>query len=189
MLESKSIGDFLAENGNGAAIYSGTIRAVDPVSIRQESGEYIMASRKVEQEETTYDKEKDKYETDTRTISDDYDYCHEIEIDDVTLPYKKFHSLPEYTNTSSEGARNNLRKTTFSYTPSSLEGTFFLKCRNGGVASVQYYDSPDVAGENRKGFSMARLLICIAVIVIEAVIICSIVKTSKAIKNVGQKIQ
>ena len=181
-LDSMSVGEFLAQNENGSAIYTGTIKAVDPVSIRQESGEYISLHRKVEQVEKIYDKEKDKYETDTKTISDKRGNCDEIEIDGVVVRYSSFHDLPSYEQTDSEGADSNLRKTTFSYTPASVDGTFFLKCKNGEVYSVQYFKSEDIAGESKKAFDIARIIIWAVIIVIEIYLIYDIIKTSKAIK-------
>ncbi len=189
VLDSMSIGEFLEKNDNGSAIYTGTIRAVDPVSIREESGEYIMLQRKVEREEKIYNKEADKYEKETRTISNDNDNCSEIEIDDVTVPYRSFRDLPTSTNTYKEGPDSNLTRTTFSYIPSSLDGTFFLKCDNGKVSSAQYYASEDIAGESKRGFGMAKVFIWLVIIVIEAVIVLNLRNTSKAIKNIEEKME
>lgn len=188
VLDSMSIGEFLEKNESGSAIYSGTIKAVDPAFVKGKSGDYIMAHIKVEREEKTYNEETKKYDSNTTTLSDDSDTCEEIEIDDVTVPYKAFHELPIYTNTKSEGPDSNLEITTFSFTPEEVEGTFFLKCDKGKVSSARYYGSEDVAGESRKVFNMAKILIWVTIIVIEICLVFSIIKKSKMIKNIDTKI-
>ena len=189
VLGSMSISDFIEKNENGSAIYTGTIKAVDPVSSMAEDGEYIDLKRKVEKEEKVYDEKADKYETNTRTISDERDNCSEIEIDGVVVPYSAFHDLPSYSKNTSEGAAGNLTKTTFSYTPSQVDGTFFLKCENGKISSARYYETADVAGESKKGFGMAKIIIWIIVIVIEIILVFGIIRSSKAIKNIEEKIE
>ncbi len=189
VLDSTHISEFLEQNESGSAIYTGTIKAADPVRIKSENGEYIEMKRTVEQEQKIYDKESDKYETKTRTISNYHDNCSEIEIDDVTVPYKAFHNLPSYSDTHSEGAANNLTKTTIFYTPSPIDGTFLLKCENGEISSAQYYESSDAAGESKKEFGAGRIIIWILVIIIEIYLVFGIIKVSKAIKLIEEKIQ
>ncbi|ETP73826.1 hypothetical protein UYO_0080 [Lachnospiraceae bacterium JC7] len=182
VLDSMSIGEFLKKNWNGSAIYTGTIKAVDPVSIIEESGEYIELRRTVERIEKIT--EKDKTETQTSTISDDSLSCDEISIDDVIAPYRIFHDLPSYGNTSSEGPDSNLVKTDFSYVPSTVEGTFFLKCKDGVINSAQYFKSTDVAGESQNAFTLGRTLLWIIIVGLEIYFIFDIIKTTKIIKNI-----
>ncbi len=183
VLDSQSISEFLNENPDGSAIYTGTISAVRPVSVRGEDGEYIMISRKIERETKEYDEESQKYVRDTQTISDDSDHCDEIEIDDITLPYSKFSDLPRSSDTYSDGADSNKIKTTYSYIPASIDGTFFLKCKGGDVDSAEYYASRDVAGESQKGFGAATAFMWLAIIVIEIVLIVKIISVSKILKG------
>ena len=164
VLDSMSIGEFLEQNETGAAIYTGGIKAVDPVACEYEDGEYIYFDRKVEQETKIYDKKADEYQTETTLISSDGDYSGEIAIDDVVLPYDVFHGLPVKTRTSTEGAKSNLYKTTFRYTPRIVDGTFYLKCKNNEVNSARYYESADVAGEVGSGFGTARVIMWILII-------------------------
>lgn len=187
VLDKKTVGEFLDEEQNGKAIYTGTIKAVDPVSIREENGEYIELRRTVERVEKTYDEEEDKYDTKTETISNDMDHCDEIEMDDVVVKYTAFHGLPTYGDTKTEGADSNQLKTKFSYVPSKVEGTFFLKCKNGEVSSAQYFESTDIAGESKKGFNLARIIIWVLLIAIEVFLVYDIIKTSKTIKIIEEK--
>ena len=187
VLDSESVGQYLAQNSTGSAIYTGTIKAEDPVTLSEEGGEYIMFRRKVEQEQKIYDKENDKYETETRTISDDSDSCKRIKIDDVVAPYSAFHDLPVFGDDHSDGAASNQIKTSFSYVPAMVDGTYFLKCENGEVSSVRYYKSADVAGESERGFSIAKAIIWIFIIVIEIYLVFDIIKTTKIIKTIGEK--
>ena len=187
VLENRSVGDFLGQNDSASAIYTGTVKAVDPVSIIEEHGEYISLHRKVEREEKIYDKDSDKYDTKTKVISDDNDHCSEIEMDDVVIPYSFFHNLPSFSDTRSEGAASNLTKTTFTYTPSEIEGTFFLQCEKGKVTSAQYYGSEDVAGESKRGFVIAKVIIWIIIIGIVIYLILGIMRASEAIKNIEEK--
>ncbi len=189
VLDTMSVGEFLEKNGTGSAIYTGEIKAADPVYCADEGGEYISFLREVKQEEKIYDKDADKYETNTTTISSDSDTCDEIEIDDVVVPTGRFHELPLYSKTRSEGAASNQFKTSFSYTPTHLAGTFFLKCENGEVTSARYYESADVAGESKRGFGTARAIIWIFIVGIEIFLLVDIIKTSNAIKNIEGKIQ
>ena len=191
VLDSMPISEFLAQNETGSAIYTGEIKAVNPVVSKEEGGEFISFMRKAEREEKIYNEKEKKYETKTTALpreSED-DFCQDIEIDDVVVPYKYYHDLPSYSKTDYEGADSNRIKTTFSYTPSHLEGTFFLKCKNGEVSSAQYYGSEDVAGESKKGFNIARAIIWIIIIGIEIYLILGIVRSSKAIKNIEGKLQ
>ncbi|MCR5687614.1 MAG: hypothetical protein K6G58_06295 [Lachnospiraceae bacterium] len=189
VLDSMSIGEFLEQNANGSAIYTGDIKAVDPAICSEESGEYISFHHTIKQEITIYDEKSEKYETETTTISDESDSCPKIEIDNIIVPTGRFHDLPVYSKTRSEGAASNQFKTNFSYTPAHLEGTFFLKCKNGEVASVRYYESADVAGEINNRFSIARVIMWIFIIGIEVFLVIDIIKTSKTIKIVESKIQ
>lgn len=187
VLDSMSVGEFAGQNANGTAIYTGTVSAVDPVSTRRKNGDYIYYHHKVEQVTKVYHKESDKYDTSTMTLSDESDTCREIAIDDVILPYAAFKNLPVYGETSNEGADNNYEKTTFSYTPYSVDGSFFLKCKDGKVSSASYYASSDVAGESRKIYNSARIIMWAAIIVIEICLVISVINTSKAIKFNGEK--
>lgn len=189
VLDTTSVGEFLKQNDNDKAIYTGKIKAVDPVSIKEESGEYIQLHRTVERVEEVYDEEKDKYETKTKTISNDSANCDEIEIDDVVVKYSAFHGLPLYGETKTEGAKSNQLQTEFSYVPAELEGTFFLKCKNGEVSSAEYFKSTDVAGESSKAFSLARIIMWAIIIAIVIYLVYDIIKTSKTIKIIGEKYQ
>ncbi len=189
VLGSMPVGEFLEDNESGSAIYTGKIEAIDPAISLDESGEYISYHHKVVREVTIREKDSDKIETETTTISDDSDSCSKIKMDDVVVPYKCFHSLPLYSTTKAEGAASNQLVTTFSYTPSKVEGTFLLKCKNGEVTSAQYYESADVAGEINRGFGMARTIIWILIVAIEIFLVVDIIKTTKTIKLVGDKIQ
>ena len=188
VLDTMSVGEFLAQNGNGSAIYNGTIRAVNPVSIRQEGGEYIYIRRTVEQVQKIYDKESDKYETQTNTISDDRENCQEIEIDDVVVSYSSVHSLPSYGQTDYEGPNSNQFKIDVSYTPATIDGTFFIKCKDGEVSSVQYFESADVSGESKRAFDIAKIIIWIFIIAIEIYLVVDVIKTGKTIKIIEGKI-
>lgn len=181
VLDSMSVGEFLEKNGNGSCIYTGTIKAVDPVSSMEESGEFIEYRRKVERIEKITD--KDKTETKSSIISDDSASCDEIEIDDVIVKHRAFKDLPSYGKTDSEGPDSNIVKTDFSYVPSSVEGTFFLKCKDGEVSSALYFKSQDVAGESRKAFDLGRVLLWIIVIGLEIYFVVDLIKINKIIKN------
>ena len=183
VLDSQSVGDFLGENQNGGAIYTGTISAVDSASIRGEDGDYIYIHRKVENEREIYNEETEKYERETTTYSDDSDHCDEIMIDDVVAKYSVFHSLPQYSENHSDGAKSNKMITTYTYTPSSVEGTFFIKCKDGEISSAEYYKSADVAGESQKGFGVAKVLIWLAIIAIEIYLIVKIISAAKILKG------
>lgn len=183
VLDSMSVGEFLEDNENGTAIYTGQIRAVDPVSVKGIDGEYMMISVKIEQEQKYYDDEAEKYVTDTTTLRNDYDNCDEVEIDDVVASYSVFHSLPQNNKTHSEGANSNKRKTTVTSISRIVEGTFLLKCKNGEISSAEYYKSTDVAGESQKGFTIAKVLIWLLIAAIEIYMIVKLVSVSKAIKT------
>ncbi len=187
VLSGQSVGQFIEENDNGSAIYTGTVTAVDPAGIRGESGDYIYIHRKIENEQKIYNDETGKYDTEKYTISDDSDSCDEITIDDVSASYNCFHSLPTYSEEHKDGADSNLMKTSYSYTPASVPGTFFIKVKNGEISSVDYYKSADVAGESRKGFGLAKVLIWLIIIVIEILLIVKIIKTGKIVKRNRQE--
>ena len=189
VLDGVSIGEFLAQNGNGTAVYTGTIKAVDPAVSSDEGGEYIKYRRTVEQVEKIRDEENDKYDTVTTTLSDDMDHCSEIKIDDVIVDYSAFHELPSYADTKTEGASSNQFKTEFSYTPAQVDGTFYLKCKDGKVSSAQYFASDDIAGENKSSFNLARIIIWLLVIAIDIFLVVDVIKTTKAIKLIGEKYQ
>lgn len=183
VLDSQSVGDFIDENENGTAIYTGAIYALDPVSVRGEREEYIEIRRKVEREEKIYNEETDKYETETTTMSNDSAHCDEIEIDDAIAGYRAFHSLPTETETYSEGANSNKIKTTYSYVPAKVEGTFLIKVKNGEISSADYYASTDVEGESRKGFGIVTVLIWLAIIALEIYLIVKIVSATKILNK------
>ena len=187
VLDQMSVGEFLAQNKNGTAVYTGSIKAVDPVISSEEGGEYIRYRRTIEHVEKIYDEENDKYDTYTTTISDDSDQCNEIEIDDVVIPYSSFHDLPSYTDTESEGASSNQFRTEFSYVPSIVDGTFFLKCKDGKVSSADYFKSADIAGESKSAFNVARIIIWLLVIAVEIFLVFDVIKTTKTIKLIGEK--
>ncbi len=183
VLDSQSVGEFLEENENGTAIYTGVISAVDPVSVKGDDGEYMMIRVKVEQEQKIYDEDADKYVTETTTLSNRSAECDEIEIDDVTADYSVFHSLPQESNSYSEGANSNKRKTTVTFIDPTVEGTFLIKCKNGEISSAEYYKTTDVAGESQKGFGIAIVLIWLVIIAIEIFLIVKIISSSKILKN------
>ncbi len=183
VLESQSVGDFIDENDNGTAIYTGSIYAVDPVAVKGERDEYIEIRRKVEREEKIYNEETDKYETETTTMSNDSAHCDEIEIDDVTAKYSVFHSLPTKNETFSEGANSNKIKTTYSYVTAKVDGTFLIKVKDGEISSADYYESTDVAGESQKGFSIAKVLIWLLIAAIEIYMIVKIISATKILKK------
>ena len=188
VLDRMTISEFLGENPNGSAVYTGQIKAVDPAISLEEGGEYIEYRRTVEQVVKIYDEEKDKYDTQTTTVSNDSDSCSKIEISDVVVRHNSFHGLPTYGDTRSEGADSNQFKTDFSYVPARLEGTFYIKCKDGEVSSVQYFESSDISGESQRGFATARIIIWILIAGIEIFLVYDVIKTSKIIKNIGEKI-
>lgn len=184
VLDDMSVAEFIDDTNNGAAIYTGTATAVDPVTVKGEDGAYIMIRRKVEQEQKIYNEEEDKYEYEEETISDRSASCEEIEIDDAVVSYDDFHSLPREEEVYTEGADNNRMKTTYTYIPESVDGTFFIKVKDGEISSVEYYKSEDVSKESSAGFGLAIVLIWLTVIVIEIILIVKIVKMNKAIKAI-----
>ena len=137
-----------------------------------------------EQEQKIYNEEEDKYEYEEETISDRSASCEEIEIDDAVVSYDDFHSLPREEEVYTEGADNNRMKTTYTYIPESVDGTFFIKVKDGEISSVEYYKSEDVSKESSAGFGLAIVLIWLTVIVIEIILIVKIVKMNKAIKAI-----
>lgn len=183
VLDDMSVADFVDDTGNGAAIYTGTVTAVEPVTVKGEDGAYIMIRRKVEQEQKIYNEEEDKYEYEEETISDRSASCEEIEIDDAVVSYDDFHSLPREEEVYTEGADNNRMKTTYTYIPESVDGTFFIKIKDGEISSVEYYKSEDVSKESSAGFGLAIVLIWIAVIVIEIILIVKIIKMRDVVKS------
>ncbi len=183
VLDDMSVAEFVDDTDNGAAIYIGTVTAVDPVTVKGEDGAYIMIRRKVEQERKIYNEEEDKYEYEEETLSDRSASCEEIEIDDAVVSYDDFHSLPREEEVYTEGADNNRMKTTYTYIPESVDGTFFIKVKDGEISSVEYYRSEDVSKESSAGFGLAIVLIWIAVIVIEIILIVKIVKMRNTVKS------
>ena len=183
VLDDMSVAEFVDDTDNGAAIYTGTVTAVDPVTVKGEDGAYIMIRRKVEQERKIYDEEEDKYEYEYETLSDRSATCEKIDIDEVIASYDDFHSLPRKEEVYTEGAKDDQRKTTYTYIPESVDGTFFIKVEDGEISSVEYYRSEDVSKESSAGFGLAIVLIWIAVIVIEIILIVKIVKMRNTVKS------
>ena len=77
--------------------------------------------------------------------------------------------------------------TDFSYVPARVDGTFFIKCKDREVSSVQYFQSTDVAGESSRLFGIARVIIWLVVIALEIYLVVDVIKTTKAIKIIGEK--
>ena len=136
-----SVAEFVDDTDNGAAIYTGAVTAVDPVTVKGEDGAYIMIRRKVEQERKIYNEEEDKYEYEDETLYDRSATCEKIDIDGVIASYDDFHSLPRKEEVYTEGAKDDQRKTTYTYIPESVDGTFFIKVEDGEISSVEYYRS------------------------------------------------
>lgn len=181
VLDTQSVGEFLNENGNGTAVYTGTASAADPVSLRDEDGEYIRISRKIEEEFKVRDNETDKVDTETNLVSDDFECCDEITLDDVTIPYSVFHDLPSGTDTNNDKRGDYNIKTTYSFIPASVDGTFLIKAASGEIVSAEYYKSNDIAGESSKVFSLAIVLIWIVIIAIEVFLIIKTVRIAKVL--------
>jgi len=187
VLDNMTIGDFLDSEGSGAAIYTGTARAVDPVTDKDEGGEYIKIRRRVEQIQRVRNEKEDKYEEETTELSDRSAHCEEIELDDMIIVYDVFHSLPEVTKSNSEGPESNEFRTEYTYIPSIVEGTFYIKCSNGDVDSIDYYESEDVGQQSKSRFGLVIVLIWLAVIVIEVIAIVRIVKLGGIVKAQSAK--
>lgn len=183
VLDGMTLGDFLEKEGNGNVIYTGTAVASDPVTVKGEDGEYIMIRKKVEQIQKVRNEQEDKYEEETTEISDRSAHCEDIELDDMIIVYDAFHSLPTTTEHYSEGPDNNEFRTEYTYIPASISGTFYIKCSNGDVDSIDYYESEDVGGQSKSRFGLALVLIWLAVITIDIVMIVKIVKLGKVLKG------
>ena len=183
VLDDMTIGDFLDKEGSGAAIYTGTASAVDPVTLKDEDGEYIMIRKRVEQIQKVRNEEDDKYEEETTELYDSSEHCEEIELDDMIIVYDVFHSLPKETERYSEGPDTNEFRTEYTYIPASVDGTFYIKCSNGDVDSIDYYESEDVGQQSKSRFGLAIVLIWLAVIIIDVIMIVKIVKLGGILKT------
>lgn len=184
VLKDMSLEEFISENDNGAAIYTGAIYAVDPVTLKGESGSYIMFRRKVEQKTKEYNEDEDKYEYDTQTLSDRSKNCEKVEIDGVEVDYDDLHSIPKEEERFTDGADSNQMQTTYTYISDGLEGTFFIKVKDGKVSSAEYFSSEDVSAQSKAGFGMVIVMIWLIVIVAEIVFVVKFIKTNKIIKTV-----
>ena len=182
VLDGMTLGDFLDTEGNGNVIYTGTAIAVDPVTEKDEDGEYIMIRKRVEQIQKVRN-EEDKYEEETTELYDQSEHCEEIELDDMIIVYDVFHSLPKETERYSEGPDNNEFRTEYTYIPASVSGTFYIKCSNGDVDSIDYYESEDIGQQSKSRFGLVIVLIWLAVIIIDVIMIVKIVKLGGILKT------
>lgn len=183
VLDGITVGDFLDENPNGSAIYTGSANAADPVSVKGADGEYISIQVTVEQIQKTLNKETDKYEEEVTELSDRRDHCEQIELDDMIIVYDAFHQLPEETEVYKEGPESNEFKTTYKYIPRIVDGTFFIKCKDGDIDSIEYYKSADVGKEAGSTFGLAIVIIWLIVIVVEIMSIVKIISLGKVLKG------
>lgn len=178
-----TVGDFLKEQNGDRAVYTGNITAVNPVTLKDAKDKYIKIKLEVEREEEVYNEDKDKYETTRETVSKESEKCKELILDDVNVPLSKVHELPEEHETEKSGDKTY----EYTYTPSVVEGTFYIKSKKGEIESVKYYKSVDVAGENNKTNIMAIVCIWLILIVIGAVIIVTDVKGRKRAKAKAER--
>lgn len=184
VLDGITVGDFLDENPNGSAIYTGSANAADPVSVKGADGEYISIDVTVEQIRKELNKETDKYEEEITELSHRKDHCEQIELDDMIIVYDVFHRLPEENEVYKEGPESNEFKTTYKYIPRIVDGTFFIKCKDGDIDSIEYYESADVGKESSRTFGLALVIIWLIVIVVEIMTIVKIVSLGKALKSI-----
>lgn len=178
-----TVGGFLKDNQGDRAIYTGSISAVDPVSVNGEKEKYIKVKLEVEREEEVYNEDKDKWETTKETVYKETEKCKDLLLDDVNVPLSKVHELPEEHNEEKSGDKTY----EYTYIPSVVEGTFYIKCKDGEIDSVKYYKSVDVAGENKKSNLLAIVFIWLILIVIGAVIIATDVKGRKRAKAKAER--
>ena len=170
-----TVGSFLNQKEGDRAIYTGSISATDPVSLKGENGQYIKIKLDHERKERVYNNDEDKWETTRRTISKESEKCKELLLDDVKVPYSKVHSLPEEQETERSGDDEYI----YTYTPAVVDGTFYIKCKDGDIESVKYFESVDVAGETSKTNTVAIVCVWLILIIISAVIIVTGVKGKK----------
>nr|WP_316617984.1 hypothetical protein [uncultured Ruminococcus sp.] len=178
-----TVGSFLKGQEGERAIYTGSISAVDPVTVEDAKDKYIKIRLEVEREEEVYNEDKDKYETTRETVSIEEHDCEELLLDDVNVPFSKVHELPKEHETEKSGDKTY----EYTYTPSVVEGTFYIKSKKGEIESVKYYKSVDVAGENNKTNIMAIVCIWLILILIGAVIIATDVKGRKRAKAKAER--
>lgn len=183
VLEDMSVGEFIEENDEGAAIYTGAIYATDPVKIKGDDNEYILMRRVVEQEEKVYGDNDDDYKLETTVVSDKSKHSDEIQIDDVIVDYDAFHSLPKKEETDSAGSGDvrNITKYTFIY--DGLEGTYFIKCKGGKITSVEYFSGEDVAGQSSAMFGLAIVILWLIILAADIFLLVKFFSIKKVIKE------
>ncbi len=178
-----TVGSFLKDGQGDRAIYTGSISAVDPVSVKGENEKYIKVKLEIEREEEVYNEDKDKWETTKETVSKESDKCKDLLLDDVNVPLSKVHELPEEHETEKSGEKIY----EYTYTPAVVEGTFYISSKDGKIESVKYFKSVDVAGETNKTNILAIGCIWRVLIVIALVIIVTDVKGRKLKKAKAER--
>jgi hypothetical protein len=167
-----TVGSFLKEGGADRAIYTGTVEAVDPVSLSKQGDKYIKVKEIIQREEKVYNEDDEKWETKKETLSNESKQCKELMLDDVKLPYSKLSNLPEEHDKEKDGDKTF----EYTYTPSVVDGTFYIKCKKGEIENVKYYKTVDVAGEAGKTNTIAILCVWLFVIIVDAIVIVMGVK-------------
>ncbi len=179
VLNGMSVSSFVSGSPDGFAIYTGKASAVEPERLYDSDKGYIMVKREVTEVEKVYDKEKDKYDNVEKTLNTESLHCREIALDDVTVPYDVFHTLPSKHEVENEGNR----KYTYDYIPESVEGTYFIKCKGGKITSVEYYSGENVALQNSSVFVAILVIIWVIVIVAEVLLIKKILAIKKVVDD------
>ena len=183
VLEDMSVGDFINDNAEGAAIYTGTIRAVDPVRLKGDDQNYILMGRQIEQEEKVYDDNGEDYKLETTPVSNKSKHCEEIQIDDVAVDYDLFHSLPKEEESDRQGNGDSRMITTYTYITDGVEGTYFIKCKDNKITSVEYYSGEDVAAQSSSMFGLVIVIIWLIVIAADIYLIVKYFSLKKVIKE------
>ena len=170
-----TVGQFVSQNDGDSAVYTGSISALDPASIKDVEGEYISVKEEIEVEDKVYNSDKNKYEKEFRTVSKDSAHCKDICIDDEIADYKVFSSLPE----DYKQYRDGKYRYTYRTIPRVVEGSFLIKCKNGKITSIKYYESSDLQGETRDTFNTILILIWLCIIIIDAYFLYGYFKYNK----------
>lgn len=183
ILDDMSVGEFLDNTYDGSAIYTGTIYAEDPVTVKWDEGNYIMMRRTIEQEERVPGEEDGKYTFETTTVSDKSKHCERIVIDDVTVDYDAFRDLPKHEDVDTQGSGDIKNITKYTYISDGVDGTFYIKCKDGDIKSIEYYLGEDVAGQNSRMFGLAIVLIWLIILAADIFLLVKFFSMKKVIQG------
>lgn len=178
-----TVGGFLSRKDGDRAIYTGSISAVDAVSLPDRDETYIKIEYEHEREERIYNEDEDRWEQTTETVSSRTEECKELLLDDVNIPYSKVSGLPKEHKTETSG--DDIYK--YTYIPSVVDGTFYIQSKDGKIELVTYYQSENVAAENEKTNNGAIGFIWLIIIVIVVIIIVMDAKKRKREKAIEKR--